>query len=302
MQTLVEPLSLNPSLTNFAMLCRNVLELTCPSSSLNRLFTLKLLLRLRTRVWLPGLHKLRYTSFALPFLKLALEGTLLRKMPKHCFCIRLIYLSPVPLWYISHCVHGAGRTASLAWRSKFHRLLVNLHVAVCKVKGPSPSSTRILNGLGVLLMQTQELCNTMALVPCVLYLKPIKGFFKHFIRQCIRHRLTKDLDAKHERWKRIEKIDIKQTTALYRKMLPSQSSRVAFARLLSNAHATPHRLYKTNAHCTPACRYCSCPDADVIHIAFQCPRFSLHQSGLARCFGRMGAVAAVCTTLPCCYH
>ena len=35
----------------------------------------------------------------------------------------------------------------------------------------------------------------------------------------------------------------------------------------------PTGFYKTNAHCTPACRYCSCPDADVIHIAFQCPRF-----------------------------
>ena len=223
-------------------------------------------------VWLSGLHKLRYTSFALPFLKLALEGTLLHKMPQLCFCRRLICLSPVPLWYISDCAHGAGRTATLAWRSKFHRLLVNLHVAVCKVKGPSPSSTRILNGLVVLLMHHGSFAARWRW--CHVYLfETNRAVFQHFIRQCIRHRLTKDLDAKHERWKGIEKIDIKQTTALYRIMLPRQNGRVALARRLSNAHATPHRLYKTNAHCTPACRYCSCPDADVIHIAFQCPRF-----------------------------
>ena len=44
-------------------------------------------------------------------------------------------------------------------------------------------------------------------------------------------------------------------------------------RLLSNAHATPHRLYRQNIVPTPACRYCSCPDADVEHIAYQCHRF-----------------------------
>ena len=150
----------------------------------------------------------------------------------------------------------------------------------------SEPSRRRMQGKGPITLLNEDLkwigcsfdANTGALqhdgigATCTFY-ETNKGVFQHFIRQCIRHRLSKDLAAKHERWKGIEKIDIKQTTALYRKMLPSQNGRVALARLLSNAHATPHRLYKTNAHCTPACRYCSCPDADVIHIAFQCPRF-----------------------------
>ena len=44
-------------------------------------------------------------------------------------------------------------------------------------------------------------------------------------------------------------------------------------RLLSNAHATPHRLHKQDIVSTPACNSCGCEDADIIHIAFHCPKF-----------------------------
>ena len=49
-------------------------------------------------------------------------------------------------------------------------------------------------------------------------------------------------------------------------------------RLLSNAHATPHRLHKQNIVPTPACTFCGCEDADVLHNACHCPRFQLKRA------------------------
>ena len=85
--------------------------------------------------------------------------------------------------------------------------------------------------------------------------------------------MCKGLEAKHARWQGVSKTDFKVTTALVRSMDSPQYGRTALMRLLSNAHATPHRLYRQNIVPTPACRYCSCPDADVEHIAYHCPRF-----------------------------
>ena len=57
-------------------------------------------------------------------------------------------------------------------------------------------------------------------------------------------------------------------------MPTTQYGRTALMRLLTNAPATPHRLFRQNIVSTPACRYCSCADADVDHIANECPRFN----------------------------
>ena len=46
-------------------------------------------------------------------------------------------------------------------------------------------------------------------------------------------------------------------------------------RLLSNANATPHGLHKQNIAPTPACTFCGCEDADVLHVAHHCPRFQV---------------------------
>ena len=56
-------------------------------------------------------------------------------------------------------------------------------------------------------------------------------------------------------------------------MHPQHFGRTALMRLLSNAHASPYRLFKQNVIATPACGFCSCQEADVLHIAYHCPRF-----------------------------
>ena len=100
-----------------------------------------------------------------------------------------------------------------------------------------------------------------------------KDKFQHFIREQIRIVFAKRLQLKHNRWNGVEEIDLAATTALFRKMHPQAFGRTALMRLLSNAHATPHRLHKQNIVATPACNFCGCEDADVLHIAYHCPKF-----------------------------
>ena len=64
---------------------------------------------------------------------------------------------------------------------------------------------------------------------------------------------------------------MKISTDLFRNMPTAQDGRTAFMCVLSSAHATPHRLFRQNIVPTPCCKYCSCADADVLHIAFECP-------------------------------
>ena len=103
--------------------------------------------------------------------------------------------------------------------------------------------------------------------------EPNKDRFQHFIREQIRRVFAQRLQLKHNRWNGIEEVDLAATTALFRKMRPQAFGRTALMRLLSNAHATPHRLSKQDIVATPACNFCGCEDADVLHIAYHCPRF-----------------------------
>ena len=105
------------------------------------------------------------------------------------------------------------------------------------------------------------------------FLEPNKDKFQHFIRKQIWYVFAARLQQKHTRWDGVKEVDLAATTALFRKMHPQAFGRTALMRLLSNAHATPHRLHKQDVVATPACNFCGCEDADVIHIAFHCPRF-----------------------------
>ena len=100
-----------------------------------------------------------------------------------------------------------------------------------------------------------------------------KTHFQHDLRCMIRAKLLQDLAGKHPRWSGVEQADVPKTTALVRKMEPTQFGRTALMRDLSNAHATPHHLWRQGILSTPACPYCSCEDADVHHIISTCPRF-----------------------------
>ena len=108
---------------------------------------------------------------------------------------------------------------------------------------------------------------------CISLREHNKSKFQHFLREQIRGVFLAKLQQKHERWEGVLEADIPATTALFRKMHPQTYGRTALMRLLSNAHATPHRLHKQNIVATPACSFCGCTDADVLHIAFHCPRF-----------------------------
>ena len=102
---------------------------------------------------------------------------------------------------------------------------------------------------------------------------PIRTSFNIFIREQLRHVFAERLQLKHARWDGMQDAVISATTALFRKMHPQAYGRTALMRLLSNAHATPHRLHKQDIVSTPACNFCGCGDADILHIAFHCPRF-----------------------------
>ena len=103
--------------------------------------------------------------------------------------------------------------------------------------------------------------------------EPDKYVFQHQVREMIRHVLLRQLESKHSRWDGVAQADLKRTTALVRKMDPTQPGRTALMRVLSNARAVPHHLFKQGVLSTPACPYCACEDADVHHIMFHCPRF-----------------------------
>ena len=103
-------------------------------------------------------------------------------------------------------------------------------------------------------------------------LEPNKKKFQHFVRERIREVFAARLQSKHARWDGISKIDLSKTTQLFRSMHPQAYGRTALMRMLTNSHATPYRLFKQNIVPTPACPYCSCESADILHIAYQCPR------------------------------
>ena len=104
-------------------------------------------------------------------------------------------------------------------------------------------------------------------------LEPDKKLFEHKLREMLRHKMMMVLNDKHDRWNGVADADIEATTKLLRELEPDSPIRVPLIRLLSDAHATPHRLYRMGVIATPHCHYCLCDDADITHIVWDCPRF-----------------------------
>ena len=104
-------------------------------------------------------------------------------------------------------------------------------------------------------------------------LEPDKKMLEHKLREMIRHKLMNVLSRKHDKWNGVTDADMEATTKLLRELDPDSPIRVPLIRLLSDAHATPHRLHKMGVIATPHCPYCLCADADITHIVWDCPRF-----------------------------
>ena len=102
---------------------------------------------------------------------------------------------------------------------------------------------------------------------------PDKSNFEHHIPSILRAKLAANLEAKHVKWQGISDIDIDASTSLLREMEPSCPIRVPLIRLLSDAHATQHRLHKMGVVATPHCPLCLHEDAHIMHIIWDCPRF-----------------------------
>ena len=83
-----------------------------------------------------------------------------------------------------------------------------------------------------------------------------KKKFQHFLRNQIRSIFLERLQNKHPRWDGVQFADLDATTKLFRRMHPQTHGRTALMRLLSNAHATPYRLFKQNILATPAFTFC----------------------------------------------
>ena len=96
--------------------------------------------------------------------------------------------------------------------------------------------------------------------------KPSKQKNAHCCRELIRIKLTHRLHQKHPTWEGILNLEIMPTTALLRSLPADAPVRNALVRLLTDAHATPHRAYKMNLQPTGHCPYCLHEVGDLEHI------------------------------------
>ena len=64
------------------------------------------------------------------------------------------------------------------------------------------------------------------------------------------------------------------TTKLLRSLEPSSPLRNPVIRMLSDAHATPYRLFQMGIKATPHCQYCLHEEGNIKHIIWDCPRFA----------------------------
>ena len=109
---------------------------------------------------------------------------------------------------------------------------------------------------------------------CVLFTEPDKKKFEHFIREQIRKHFYQYLEHKHSKWQGVAETDLHATTKLLRGLEPSSSYRNPIIRLLSDAHATSHRLCLMRIQAMPHCKYCLGDDSSISHVIWDCPRFA----------------------------
>ena len=102
-----------------------------------------------------------------------------------------------------------------------------------------------------------------------------KQEFLHEIRQLIRCKLLPDLRSKHAKWDGVQNANLDISCKLLRKLDTSCTYRVPLIRLVTDAHATPERLFKMGIKATPHCPYCLHEIGDIQHIVWDCPRFSM---------------------------
>ena len=109
---------------------------------------------------------------------------------------------------------------------------------------------------------------------CILFTEPDKQKFEHFIREQIRRHFYRYLEQKHTKWHGVAQAGLIATTKLLRGLEPSSPYRNPIIRLLSDAHATTHRLCQMQIKATPHCQFCLMEDSTVQHIMWECPRFA----------------------------
>ena len=109
---------------------------------------------------------------------------------------------------------------------------------------------------------------------CVLLTEPDKKKFEHFIREQIRKHFYHYLEHKHSKWQGVVETGLYATTRLLRGLEPSSPYRNPIIRLLSDAHATSHRLCLMRIQATPHCKYCLNDDSSISHVMWDCPRFA----------------------------
>ena len=133
-------------------------------------------------------------------------------------------------------------------------------------------------------------------------LEPDKKLFEHTLRGMIRCRMMANLNENHDKWHGVSHANIDATTKLLRALEPDSPIRVPLIRLLSDAHATPHRLHKMGIIATPHCPHCLCDNADISHVVWHCPRFqALRQDWPENMFHRAewspcSSNSMICTT------
>ena len=108
---------------------------------------------------------------------------------------------------------------------------------------------------------------------CILFTEPDKKKFEHFVREQIRKHFYCYLEQKHAKWQGVARADLHATTKLLRGLEPSSPYRNPIIRLLSDAHATSHRLCHMRIKATPHCQYCLNEDSSIQHVLWDCPRF-----------------------------
>ena len=109
---------------------------------------------------------------------------------------------------------------------------------------------------------------------CILLTEPDKKKFEHFIREQIRRHFYQHLEQKHSKWQGVARTDLYATTKLLRGLEPSSPYRNPIIRLLSDAHATSHRMCHMKIKATPHCQYCLNDDSTIQHVMWDCPRFA----------------------------
>ena len=138
---------------------------------------------------------------------------------------------------------------------------------------------------------------------CILLTEPDKNKFNHFIRELIRRHFYQQLEEKHAKWHGVADADLNATTKLLRSLEPSSPYRNPIIRLLSDAHATPHRLYKMRVKITPHCQYCLCEEGTIQHIVWDCPRFAaLRQAWPPELCNRTDWPSCAKHAMICCIH